>query len=310
MGETTATATEAPAATPDATNPATETPEDKGGAPAVEAPAAEAPGAVPETEVAPPAEAKPEAENPRVSRAFAEITKRERALREKEASIKARETEVASLRDLESQVAKDPLSLLQKFPDLYERLTESILRQGEAPAEPTVDDKIAQLEKRLADKEAAEVEARKAAEQAEITRKLDNARENLKRTSATDPDRWELVNAEGAHDTAWGVLEAYWDQHQKVLPFEDALDYVENHLLEERGKLLNLKKIRARMAPPAAKAPAAAAGAKPAPTASGKSASPTLTSSSFSEAPVLDSAWPADDSQSVKKAASLIRFTD
>lgn len=62
-------------------------------------------------------------------------------------------------------------------------------------------------------------------------------------------DKYELLAANNAHDAAVELIKKTFDTEGYVMTVEDACNEVEEYLLEESMKLMNLKKIKAKFAP-------------------------------------------------------------
>jgi hypothetical protein len=223
-------------------------------------PAGDPPPAEPQPGDAPAEPAKkPEPDSAR----FAALKRRERAAvaaegRAKEASAKAqRYEEAVKSGDVDKMIEAFGLSGDQLV-DLY------IKKYGGTPAADaaTADEPDSPLKKEVDElkKWRAERESREQGEtaQAAVRQHMDA----LRATAAKSADRYELVNAEGAHDVAFDVMVEYHRQHGKFLTHDEALDAVENQLeqdararLERFAKTKKLSGLTRAPAPPAGTAP-------------------------------------------------------
>lgn len=275
------------------TEPITETPVAPPSVPAVPAaPSPEAPAAPAETPATPAAE--PPAVDERTRKGWEAVTKAEREVTRKRQEIEKRDREITERTARVEQVEKviamakdDPLGAFKALGLDLNAVVRAHLKEGEPP---TADDRVTQLEKKLADKEkaeAAKAEAEAAARADAEKRKhgevITQFRENVARDVAAAGETFELVNAYKAYPLVTNVIEAHYRETAKagkpeLLTAAQAAAMVEDHLEEQAKIALTSKKLSARLTPPA---PVGAKPPAPAPAAvTPKRASPTLTNSS------------------------------
>lgn len=282
----TAVVTEAPApnATETVTLPAAETP-----------PAPSTPAVDPAAPPAPAAAAEPAPVDERTRKGWEAVTKAEREVTRRKQEADRRERELAERAAKVEQVEKilasgDKVAAFKALGWSLDEIVQAHLKDGQPP---TPDDRVTQLEKKLAEKEKAEAEKaerdRLAAEEAAKARTeetLKGFREGVAREVTAAGETYELVNAYGAHKLVSNVIEAHYRataaevqkglrDKPEMLSVAQAAAMVEDHL-EEQAKIgLATKKLSSRLAPPAPVATTPPA-APPAP----RRASPTLTSTS------------------------------
>lgn len=212
--------------------------------------------------------AKPVEKQPRISEKLNEIRSREAKLEQREAEWKGQATKYeAELNDLRGKVAQieaikgDPLALLKlagyEGDDAAERFAKDLTAD---PESRKVGRKISDLEKKLADKDAAEAKAR---EQAQYQQQLARAQANIKGELEKMGESAEFARAHG-EEAVWGVIEvcdAYFSKHGKALPLTEAIKAVDRHYEAELQKGLSTSRGK-KLATPAPIAPDPKATAK------------------------------------------------
>ena len=175
---------------------------------------------------------------------------------------------------------------------------------GEAPTpgDKAMAERLAKLEAKLAEKEAAEKarenEEKVSKEEAERNRRLNSAVEEVRKVLGAEADRYEVINALDEHEEAFRQFGAWCRKHQVIFGDEDEdearetfkafADDFEERLAARVAKAAGAKKISARIGRPAAEARTAVrtATAKTAPARTGRVAPPVETEDDFAE--VLD----------------------
>lgn len=183
------------------------------------------------------------------------------ALRAERAN-KALAVKVERLEKVLSTADEDPLSVLQALgfgkgteKDPVKDLLQKVVAKGEKPA-PTPEERIAQLEERIAAKEARTEEQK----QLDLVERHQGFVTTAVKAAG---DKFDLVNAFDAHDQVWAVMVEYHAKHGVALDPLVAADAVEKHL---QARISKSTKFKAPAGAPAA----AAAVAKPATTSTGK----------------------------------------
>ncbi len=226
-----------------------------------------------------PAPAAPAVDEKTNSR-FAALSRQEKALREQTKAIAAEKAQLAKDRaELESSVKgkmidteefkRNPYKYMKDHGITLESLAEIALNDGKPTTESVVGEtekrmmtKMAELEKRLADKEAAEAEANQA-------KVLQEFMGNLTKQVNDNPADYELIIANDAVDVVYEVIEAHFEKelaayidandeepdaetrNSFILSNKDACDKVEKYFLDEATKQVKLKKIQGLLTPPA-----------------------------------------------------------
>lgn len=188
-----------------------------------------------------------------------EIKAREAAFAAKEAAISAREAEIAAreqrIKESDELWESDAFGAIEKRGYSYQKLTDLMLsgqKVGEKkPVDPAelVAKKLEEFEKKQTERETArEAAQRKADEDAQKKQEeqLAVAYETFKNelsdfVKAHDAD-YELINLYDQAPLVVDTIQAYFDEHQKVLSHKEACDMVEKYLEEEAQKAMKSKK--------------------------------------------------------------------
>lgn len=211
----------------------------------------------------------PKKEEP-LSSKFAALAKKEKAIVLKDKQIKERETTLSSR---EAELAKreeaikqanalfetDPFAALEKYGYSYQKLTDMILSGKttveKAPEDPVMSLKkeIETLKKELADKDAKkEEDAKKAQEIAaakqkeELQKAYEAYREEVVQHVKTNEEDYELINMYEQQDLVIETVQAYYEEHKRVLSVKEASDMVEKYLYQEAEKAMKAKKFTSK----------------------------------------------------------------
>jgi hypothetical protein len=238
---------------------------------------------------------------PRDGARFAELAKRQRELTQRQLDLKAKEDRLGPVEQALAKAKENPLAALEALGMSYEDLTHYILSEGK---EPTAEDKLAAIEKRIDAKEAAEREAAQKEADARVEATISQFKASIEQTAKASPDAYELVLASGQYglELVFDTVSEYFDSNKQVLPLETALQAVESYLEGEALKVAQANKIKARLAPP----PPAKETDKTPERQSGPSV--TLTNKLVSSA-ADGAARRLSEEESKKAAASLLRWT-
>ncbi len=246
----------------------------------------------------------PQEEPVDLSARFAALARREKRAREVEARLKAQQEQYQQWEHARKAAKTNPIAFMEQNGLSYKEITDYLLNDNA----PTPEQRVKALEEKLeqdrADREAAEQGRREA----EINRTIETAKANIEEYVLSQGEAYELIQANGAYDTVFEVIQAYWNRTGEMLPVDTAAKYVEEHLEEQARKLLSLKKL----APKAAEAavpelqPGLPSGrvnvASPGPT--------TLTNSLVAGASPPPAAGEyLSDEESKRRAAALLRWT-
>lgn len=184
-----------------------------------------------------------------VSREFAALTRKQKEIYAKEKELKEKEALIKQMEELEALKDQDPLEYLNKKGLKFDDIVQRALKNGE---EPTPEDKISALEKRIEqlvkaqeEKERQKEEDAKRAKQEADEKAIASFKEKIKNDISGNLDRFELINHEGAFDIVFDVIEEAWlaDKTKPLMSIEEAADLVEAHFLEKYQKALGLKKL-------------------------------------------------------------------
>jgi len=229
-------------------------------APAVEAaPEVEAP-AVAEVE---PAVAE---EDKRFAAKFAALSRKEKEIRTRERQLEARikdlESKAAATpavpvkEALETRIKRDPFNTLKELGVDYQTLTQIALNDGKLTPELQMDllrqdmetkysSKLDEITKRLETKD-------KEAEQQRDTAIITNFKAEIAEEVKADPEKYELVGSEGEYgiEMVFEIINSHYDETGDVMSTEEALQKVEENLLNEAKKRIELKKIKSLLNAP------------------------------------------------------------
>lgn len=287
-------------------------PEAQNAAPVTEQQQTDNPEAV-KAEAAP----KPEAAKPvdeKLASKFAALSRKEKQIREqrreldaRDQRLKALETELNKMKaeresqdsELKSKLKSGGLKALRDEVGLtYEQLTEQALNDEN----PTPQQMMQRLREELKSEYSEQISALRKELEDEKARKQQDAEESAKNAYKSElkdfiskNEKYELTQTNEAYDLAYDVAEQYYAQTGKVLSYEEAANYVEEHLEEQANKILELKKIKAKLGAAQPKVEA-----KTATTA-------TLSNSMSAELPVNGSRTLSKE-ESLREAAKLIRW--
>lgn len=249
---------------------------------------------------------------------FAALTRKDKEIRLREKKLAAREKELEAKfnaqpppapekEPLEVRLKKDPFNTLKELGVPYETLTDMALNEGK----PTPELQMRLMREELQREMKAELDAVKAELKAEKEAKeqekqnvtLRNFKASIADTINANKDTFELVAAEGdaGLDAVVEVINSHYLETEEIISANEALQVVEDRLLEEAKKRIKLGKITRLMEPPQ---PPKAPPTKP--ETSKKSSSVTLSNETTQVQPT--SGRFLSDEESKREAAKLIKF--
>lgn len=284
-----------------------------------------------------PKDEKPKVEEPKkedsqLAKKFAALSKREKAIRDRERAIEAKEKaakETPAPKAAEPE--KAPLKLRMKqspFETLKEefgldletltaiaknegKLTpEMQLRLKQEQLEASLAEKLAAVEKKLADKEQQETEQKQKDAESAALREFKSEAQALLKEKAAD---YELLAMEDdAAQVILDVISAHYEKTKghadpeqpdvgRILSIKEAADLVESHLLDEAKKYTSLSKIKGLFGAQAA--PAAKGDAKPESTAT-----KTLSNEQTGEAPPASKKRATTREEELAEAMKLLKY--
>ena len=90
--------------------------------------------------------------------------------------------------------------------------------------------------------EEAAVKKEEAMKQEEAEIAVQEFKQDISSFIKTNAETYEIVNALGEEDLVYQVIEQYYNEHEEMMPIEEAAKLVEQNLEESIRKVLNLKK--------------------------------------------------------------------
>ena len=210
-----------------------------------------------------------QAEEDGFSRKFAALSRKEREFREHQSQWDADRAELEEYRrskqeaeskanqkeeqmPLDYRLKRNPLETLAELGLDYETLTNLAINDGKMTPEmqmklmqedmlSSVDKKygsrIEELQNQLEAKEQAEAQYKEQKAVAEFNNKISSHIES-------NAEAYELINANGANDLVYDVIEQHYNETERVLDIKDAAEAVESYLMEEAEKFMKLNKIK------------------------------------------------------------------
>lgn len=201
-------------------------------------------------EAQPTTTATPEESQDSASRRLARVAAAERKFREQQQKAKQQ------LQEWESKKSKiDPVltaieafksnpndpeaafKLLEASGISYEELTDRILN-SHSPSEPKQLSPEEIFEKKWQEKEQAK---QQQLEQQRIENALTEFKESIEQTALQQESKYKFLNnTEGSYDMVFDLCVEYFDKYKTVLPLEEALNHVEDHLKSTFDKYAKL----------------------------------------------------------------------
>lgn len=197
------------------------------------------------TKTEPTTEAKKAEED--ASRKFAELSKRERMLLEKERTLKESMKRTAEIEKKLADAKKDPLEYLKAGNLSLEDLIDHALNKDKPPTEvariKTLEEKIANYEKQIAEAEANRKAQLEQQSQAEA---IKGFKTTIEGTVKADTAKYELITAYG-DDGIEAVFKTCLDHFTKTgepLPVGEAAEIVETQIFESLKRLQKASKLK------------------------------------------------------------------
>lgn len=249
----------------------------------------------------PPTAAEPagDATDAKLNRVFNRIAALEKERDEARSSLSRLEARAARADELQAKLDElkaSPTKVMEELGWTQETLADWVLKggQSEAVALTAQDRKIAELEKRLKEREARDAEAQREARIAEYVRtipeQLKDAKKDLPHVAAYYDSDAELASA------VWGVMRRAYQDQKTELTVVEAAQAVERVLSEQAKRFSRASSQGAPAPTPASSTPAPAA----------KPPTPTLTNKATASAPPT-AAETDDVNPNFKAAAELLR---
>ena len=180
---------------------------------------------------------------------FAALMKAKRALQVKERELAQREALLktqspAGNDDLLAKLKANPLNVLLENGVTYDQLTNEIMAQqnGSIPEIQALKAEMRALKEEL---NGQFVSRDQLAEQ----QVLSDIKKEIVETVNSKPDDYEAIRAAKAEDTVKDLIHRTWKKTGEVLDTHEAIELVENQLIEEALPFAKLKKIQSRVIP-------------------------------------------------------------
>lgn len=182
-------------------------------------------------------------------------------------------------------------------PDMRLRDAESRLK---AELDPVAKE-LADLKKKIAEREAKEAESQQRANQQALLQEIQSV-------VSKDPDRYELILAEEQQSEVFELMRLAYQERGVVLEVDKAADMLEDFLLQQANdraaKWAKSKKLGTRFAPPPPPETPAAPKTKQAPDAREPKASTTTLSAKLATSPAQPEAEETTDMETLTKRAA------
>jgi hypothetical protein len=188
---------------------------------------------------------------------YAALAKQKRALQLKESALAAREEALKQSSDsttdaksLVERMKADPLGLLLENGVTYDQLTQEVLKgmEGGGPALTRVESELRKELKSL--KEAFDAQAKAQTEnwtQAQ-TQELARMQKQAEQIIASD-DAYQMIRDTKSQAEVSKLIKRVFNEEGEVLEVKDALDLLENDLLEESLKYARIEKVQRALKP-------------------------------------------------------------
>lgn len=197
-------------------------------------------------------------EDPKFARRFAALSRQEKQIvaKSKEVEDKAKEVEsikaeAERMKGVMALARENPMKFLEETGISYQELTELMLAAEKTPEDKKIDELRKEFEdlKQAKEREAKEVEEANLKAQIErATQAIGSYKVQCKEMIQQNPDKYELILAQGREDDVFNIVEQYFIENEKelgskaILDFDIAADYLEQLLFEEGQKLIQTKK--------------------------------------------------------------------
>ena len=250
-------------------------------------------------------------EDDQFSRKFAALSRREKEIRAKEAEYEHRMAELEAKFQaleqppeepklpIEDRLRRNPFETLDEMGLGYDKLTELALNDGKLTPEMQMrlmkdeleqgdKSKFEELESKLAKKEEEEEHSKYEAIESNFKQEITSF--------VKGSNEFELINANGASDLVYEVIEEHYNDTGRVLELDEAAQAVESYLEDELEKLMGLEKVKSKFSPRQEQV-------------FKRQPSPTLSNAHSAQA-YQRADRPLSTEESLKEAAKLIKWDD
>lgn len=191
-----------------------------------------------------------------LSRRFAALARKERLLQQRESEIRERlRTDPEYLEFQKFKKAREAGDYREKLSYLgtdYNRLTKALLGEKEEEKDPATlaMERVEALERQLKERDEA-LEKKGQEDQEKEREKIESAAKlQIKKECEADPDKYELINLNDAHDMVYDVILEWYLKNNEILPTAKAAELLEAHLETQiEAKFAKSKKIRSKLLP-------------------------------------------------------------
>lgn len=188
----------------------------------------------------------------RATQQATELKAAQDALAAERASIAAQKSEYESKYVAKDSFQADPLKALTDAGLSYDQITEMLLNQSQAPTNPAYDNKLAQLNAKIAELEAKTTSATKLIEDRDIqarTQAVAQIQADVNKLIFTDP-AYETIKATGQAKEVTRLIEETFDKEGVLMTVEEAALAIEDYLVEEMYNAVSKsEKVRKRLQP-------------------------------------------------------------
>ena len=219
----------------------------------------------PPVEMVPAEEPVPMSFRPKIpddtSKEFEELARRERAAREASEQNKQLQQELAALRDevrgrkginaddLREEARKNPLEFIKKFGLSYDDLTNTVLNGDKPPADLELRHEISELRQELSSIKEERNKRAQAEKEASEAQAYDKFIDEINTFVETNNEAFELVRLQGAQQLVGDVIRETYNATQRVLPYKEACQIVEDHLESQVRNSMRSRKLRQEALP-------------------------------------------------------------
>lgn len=199
---------------------------------------------------------------------FAALAKEKRALQiakaefdKQKTELEAKSKDTTSSADLIAQIKSNPLSVLRQHgaENYYDQLTESLLAEDDTSGQLTkLKDEIKALKEGM-ETQSKTLSEKDAQAEAATFNQIKKEADKL----VADGDEYEMIRAEGGVTEVMKLIDRVWKEDGELMDVTEALELVENALIEKALKAAQYKKIQSRLGFGAPQVAAAQRQAKP-----------------------------------------------
>lgn len=199
-------------------------------------------------------------ENDSFSSRFESLVKKEKQLlaekKKYQDEMKALEEKRAKYKDIEdfdNLLMSNPLEALKRKGLSLDHLNEYAIKNLKDEDLDPIQLKIKEMEEKIANSEKNALEAlqkqmeekERAQAEEERNKLVEEYKANLTDFVQTNKEKYELVSmTDGAEEQLYEIAAAVYEQTQKVLSPEECCELLENHLVENLKKILQLNKVK------------------------------------------------------------------